>query len=151
MPGREFQRDRDRLATEVGCRGDAAEIAPPWVADELLASDGETRERLDIARVLRERDEGPALCLGRMLGPHLRIERSRSAGETLIGPERQTRSDGSSTACLSEEQETKLSGDPPGDFGLDQRKVFGLEFVPTRPEAHSRRRVCDPYANPLCP
>jgi hypothetical protein len=33
-----------------------------------------------------------------------------------------------------EEQQVKLSGNPPGDFSLDRGEVFGLEFMPTRPE-----------------
>jgi len=47
-----------------------------------------------------------------------------------------------------QKQNVQLTGNPPGDFGLDPRQVFWLELVPTCPQILTARRVADPHVDP---
>src|SRR6516162_4911540 len=93
-------------------------IAPPRVADQMLAGDGQTGERVDIARVVSQRGEEPALCLGRQLGRDPALDRDHRPGKTLVEAEVTAECCCSMAARLLQGEEMKLSGDLPGDFGL---------------------------------
>jgi hypothetical protein len=72
------------LTPEVGCCGAFPLIAPPRVADQALAGQGDTGERFDIARFMGESSEKPSLGLGGELGPHSSPERSLRAKEAFV-------------------------------------------------------------------
>src|SRR5712671_4182220 len=133
MPRREIQGDRDRLAPEIGGRRSGPRIAPPGIADELLAGKGQASKRLHTARVVGERSEVPSLCLGCELRRVTTPERGRSFGQTLCDSDIHARCDEGSAARGLEEQDVKLARNPSGDPGLNRSQVFRLEFVPTRP------------------
>jgi hypothetical protein len=146
-----FEGYGDRLAAEIGGRCAGTRIAPPGIADEILARAGQTDESLDIVRVLSECSQKPLLCRGTKLGPHHPPERSLGTGETLVGPQSYTQPDKSAAARLKEEQDMKRSGDLQRYLGLDQCDVFGPEFLSTRPQVISGRRVRDAQVDPQPP
>ena len=84
-PGARSKRDRDRLAPEVGggCRG--PRIAPPGIADEMLAGQRQAGQRLDIARVVGERGEIPSLRLGRELRRDFALQSAADASDRALG------------------------------------------------------------------
>ncbi len=80
----------------------------------MLASESQPGERLDIARVVRERGEEPALRLRSHFGCNPALDCSRRPGETLIDPELATGCRRGMAARLLQDEEVKLSRDPPG-------------------------------------
>jgi hypothetical protein len=50
-----------------------------------------------------------------------------------------------------QKQNVEHARDLPGHLSLDLRNVFGPEFLSTRPEVISRRRVRDPHVDPQHP
>src|SRR5271165_2636427 len=115
-------------------------IAPPRIADEILASAPQTDECLDIPRIASECGKEPLLRLGTELGPQLSLERRLGAGETLVDPSLRPRRDGGAAARPLQEQHVKLAGDLPADLGPDPGEVFRPEFLPTRPDVSGGRR-----------
>ena len=84
----------------------------------MLASERQTEECLDIARIASERGKEPLLCLGAEFSTHLTLECRLGAGETLIDPKLRIRGDGGAAARLVQEQDVKHSGDLPRYLGL---------------------------------
>src|SRR5260370_763249 len=68
-------------------RDRGAGVAPPRVADKMLAGSCQTGQRLDIAGIARKCGEIPALRLGRELGAHSFLERARRPRQTFGSPE----------------------------------------------------------------
>ena len=148
MSRREVERDRDRLAPEVGGRCNGMRVAPPGVADEMLAGDSKTGERLDIARVVGERGEEPALRLRRQLRRDPTLDRRRRPRETLIDPELAAGRHHCTAARLLQNEEVKLSGDLAGNLGLDRFKIFRIKLIPICPAVFRRHRVGDLHVDP---
>ena len=121
---------------------------PTRVADEMLAGDGQTGERLDVARVVRERGEEPALRLGGHFGRDPTLDRSRRPGKTLIDPELATGCRHGTAARLLQDEEVKLSRDLPGNLGLDRFEVFRIKLIPIRPAIFRGHRVADLHVDP---
>ena len=47
-----------------------------------------------------------------------------------------------------QQQDMKLSRNPPGDPGLDRSEVLGLEFMPACPKVLGGRGIGDPHVDP---
>src|SRR5277367_3140600 len=116
-------------------------VAPPGIANDVLAGEGETGERLDIARIVREGGEQPSLRLGRHLGRDPTLDRRRRPGKTLINPELTTGSHHRTAARLLQNEEVKLSRDPPGNLGLNRFEVLRIKLVSIRPAVSGRHCV----------
>src|SRR5215469_16333622 len=119
IPRCERQGDRHRLAPEIRSRRYGSRVAPPWVADQMLAGYRQADQRLGIARVARQRRQEPALRLGRELGAHAFMQRALRPRQTFGNPMLDGRVGKGATAGRLQYQELKLSRNPPGYFRLD--------------------------------
>ena len=115
----EFEGDRDRFAAQIGRRCGSTRIAPPRIANQMLAGNRKTNERFDIARVASERSKEPLLSLDTELGAQFSLECRPRAGETLADPKLRIRGEGGAAARLMQNQDVKHSDDLVRYLGLD--------------------------------
>jgi hypothetical protein len=109
IPRCKRQRDCHRLAPEIRGRRYGPRVAPPWVADQMLAGYSQADQRLGIARVARQRRQEPTLRLGRELGAHAFMQRTLRPRQTFGNPLLDTRVGKGAPAGRLQYQDLKLS------------------------------------------
>src|SRR5262249_20052531 len=136
---------RHRLAPEIGSRRYGSRVAPPWVADQMLAGYSQADQRLGIARGARQRRQEPALRLRRELGAHALMPRALRPRQPFGDPMLDARAGKGATAGRLQYQDLKLSRNPPCYFRLDCSEVFRAEFMPSRPQEFRGGRIGNPH------
>jgi hypothetical protein len=114
-----FQCDLDCFAAEIGRCGGGTRVAPPRIADQVLASARQANEGLDVPRVASKRGEKPLLCVGADFGAQFTFEYSIAADETFVGVKLWIRADRGTAGRLLDQQHVQRSADLPRYIGLD--------------------------------
>jgi hypothetical protein len=87
----------------------------------MLASNRETDECVDIARIASERCKEPLLGLDAELGAQFSLDCGPSAGKTLVDAKLPIRGDRGTAACLVQNQDVKRPGRFGTLFRIDER------------------------------
>ena len=148
VPRGDRKRDRRRLATQVGGGRHDPRLGPPRVADEMLTSYRQPCQRLDIARIARQRCQVPTLRLGRQLRAHALLQRVRRPRQRFGDPVLHACVEKGASARRLEQQYMKLSGYPPSDPRLDRCEFFRTELMSPRPDELGGRGIDDPHIHP---
>jgi len=85
----------------------------------MLASERQTEECLDIARIASERGKEPLLSLDAEFGAQVSLECIHGVGEAFVDPKLRIRVDRGAAARLVHEQDMKRSGDLSRYVSLD--------------------------------
>src|ERR1700719_1040390 len=148
MPRRQIERNRHCLAPEVRGGRYGARVAPPWIADKMLAGCSQTGQRLGAARFVGEGGEIPPLRLARQLRGVVSSKCGGCFGEAFGDPEIHPRCSQSPAARCLKEQDVEFSRNPPGNPRLNRSEVLWLELMPARPKILRGCRVGYSHVHP---
>jgi len=141
VPRFAFECKRDRLAAKVGCRCGGARISPPGIADEMLASARDTKERIEIAWIASKRGKKSFLSLGAEVGAQLSREDCLGPRKTLVETKLRLRCDAGAAARFLQEQRIKHPRDLADCLRLDCGDLFKPALPPIRPQVIGRHSV----------
>ena len=131
----------NRLSSEVERDRGSTRIAPPGLADQMLAGTCEADQAFEVLWIESQRGEEPTLRLGRDLGSHLTLEEACGLGKTLIDADFDPGIHKSATAGFAQQQCMDLPRDLARDPRLNTTEFVRVEFIAAGPAVFRRRRI----------